>query len=232
MDTIHIINLEEHNPGYKDRNLIWCKVYFKMINADPNFEMLCEIDKWRFVALVMLELQIKQPIPLDLEYLKRKGFDFKKRAMSLTIQMLHNLIEVCNETVTQSRVEKSRKEEKREEKKEKHLDFVFLTPEEYKELTEKLGDSLTASLIEELNDYVGSKGVRYKSHYHTILSWSRRKAKEGKSGGGKTKLKPLFGKTCGERGCNLPAVYIDKSGDYDNYKCSVHLPASVKESYE
>lgn len=115
MDTIHIKSLEEHNPGYKDRNLIWCKIYFKMINADPNFEMLCEIDRWRFVALVMLELQIKEPVPLDQKYLTRKGFDFKKRPMSLTLQMLHNLVEVRNDSVTQIRVEKSRKEENREE---------------------------------------------------------------------------------------------------------------------
>lgn len=115
MDTIHIKSLEEHNPGYKDRNLIWCKVYFKMINADPNFEMLCETDKWRFVALVMLELQIKEPVPLDPKYLARKGFDFKKRPMSLTIQMLHNLVEVRNDSVTQIRVEKSRVDKKREE---------------------------------------------------------------------------------------------------------------------
>ena len=118
MKTIHIRELDKHNPGYKDRHLIWCKVYFKMINADPNFELLCEIDKWRFVALVMLELQLKEPVPLNEEYLKRKGFDFKKRSMSLSLQMLHNLVEcveVRNATVTQNRIEESRVEEKRKD---------------------------------------------------------------------------------------------------------------------
>ncbi len=133
MDAVHIKNLDLYNPGYKDRSLIWCKVYFSMINADPGFELLCEIDKWRFIALVMLELQLKKPVPLNEKYLERKGFDLDNRPMSLTLKMLHNLIEcvtedsnVCYAHVTQSRVEKSRIEEKRGEKKRK--DRLFPIP--------------------------------------------------------------------------------------------------------
>jgi hypothetical protein len=62
----------------------WFKCYFKMVNADPEFEMLCEVDKWRFIAFIMLELQYQKPIPLDNMYLSRKGFDLKKRSMSLS----------------------------------------------------------------------------------------------------------------------------------------------------
>lgn len=118
MDYLHVKNLEEFNPGYKDRELIWCKVYFSMINANPEFELLCETDKWRFVAFIMLELQTKKPVPLDPDYLIRKGFDLKKRSISLTLQMLHNSIEVCNAGVTQSRVEKIRIDKSIEDKKE------------------------------------------------------------------------------------------------------------------
>ena len=94
MDYIHVKNLEKYHPGYKDRNLKWFKCYFKMVNADPEFEMLCEVDKWRFVALIMLELQYQKPIPLDDNYFKRKGFGLKKRPMSLTLQMLQGSVEV------------------------------------------------------------------------------------------------------------------------------------------
>ena len=79
METIHVKNLEKYHPGYKDRNLIWCKTYFTMLNADPEFEMMCEIDKWRYVAFIMLEIQSKNPIPNDEAYLKRKGFDFNNK---------------------------------------------------------------------------------------------------------------------------------------------------------
>ena len=97
MSTIHVKNLEKYHPSYKDRNLIWCKTYFSMINSDPDFELLNEIDKWRFICFVMLELQIKKPIPLNEDYLIRKGFNLKKRPIALTLRMLHTLIEVCEE---------------------------------------------------------------------------------------------------------------------------------------
>lgn len=92
MKYVSIKNLDKYHAGYKDRTLIWCKVYFSMINSDPEFEMLDEIDKWRFIAFIILQLQSKKPIPIDNKYLSRKGFDLKKRPMSLTLQMLHNFI--------------------------------------------------------------------------------------------------------------------------------------------
>ena len=62
-------------------------------------------------------------------------------------------------------------------KEEKHIygEFknVFLTDEEYNKIQEK---GLTY-LIEELSGYIESKGKKYKSHYATILNWSRRQKK-------------------------------------------------------
>lgn len=54
----------------------------------------------------------------------------------------------------------------------KFKEFVFLTDSEYLKLIDKLGKSKTEEFIERLNNYIGSKGKKYKSHYHTILSWS------------------------------------------------------------
>lgn len=116
MQYVSIKNIERYHPGYADRSLIWCKVHFSMLNSDPEFEMLCEIDKWRFVAILILQLQTKKPVPIDQDYLSRKGFDYKKRDISLTLQMLHNFLTCVTEDenpcyalsenhVTQSRVE-------------------------------------------------------------------------------------------------------------------------------
>ena len=118
MDYIHVKNLEKYHPGYKDRNLLWCKIYFSMLNADPEFELVPEIDKWRFIAFVMLELQTKKPIPADITYLNRKGFDLKKRAISLTLKVLHNFIEVVTADEKLCGVDK---EEDKEEDKDKEL---------------------------------------------------------------------------------------------------------------
>lgn len=62
----------------------------------------------------------------------------------------------------------------KELKKDKHLEFVFLTKNEYQKLTEQYSISVIKSKIEDLNNYIGSKGKKYKSHYHTILAWLRR----------------------------------------------------------
>lgn len=125
MDYIYVKNLEKYHPGYKDRTLVWCKVYFTMMNGDPKFEMLEEIDQWRFVKLIMLQLQVKNGVPLDDTYLIRKGFDTRKRPISLTLKMLHEFIEIRNESVTQSRVYKE------EEYKEEERRSVSVTMESF-----------------------------------------------------------------------------------------------------
>jgi len=54
------------------------------------------------------------------------------------------------------------------------LEFVYLTDQEYKKLIELYGIERIKDLIDRLNNYVGSTGKKYNSHYHTILNWIRR----------------------------------------------------------
>ena len=66
------------------------------------------------------------------------------------------------------------------QKKNTYMDFVKLTTEEHSKLVTQFGDKGTLEWIDTLNTYIGSKGKRYKSHYFTILDWSRRvKQKQG-----------------------------------------------------
>ena len=58
-------------------------------------------------------------------------------------------------------------------------------------------------------------------------NWVKRDIKAAK-----TKLFPITGKTCSERGCHLPAVYKDTGGAYDFYCCKLHMPEAVKELYQ
>jgi hypothetical protein len=66
--------------------------------------------------------------------------------------------------------------------KHPHGEFgnVMLTDDEFAKLCEKCQDA--DSLITELDQYIESqgKGKKYKSHYATLLNWSRRKASESK----------------------------------------------------
>lgn len=63
------------------------------------------------------------------------------------------------------------------EVKKLHFDFVLLTEKEKQDLVGKFGEAGAKDRIENLNCYLGSKGDKYKSHYHTILNWDRREKK-------------------------------------------------------
>jgi len=75
----------------------------------------------------------------------------------------------------QSSVEKSSVE------KSKYMDCVLLTPEQYQKLIDQFGEKATKEKIEALNNYIESKGRKYKSHYHTILNWSRKDPPSGET---------------------------------------------------
>jgi len=137
--------------------------------------------------------------------------------------------EEFQKTSSKSSVVKSSVEKNREEKNI-YIEFVKLAENEHTKLTEKFGSEGTEQRIAALNDYIGSTGRKYKSHYHTILSWERKN--KGDMSVRKQKLLPLIGKTCSTTGCGMPAVYKDASGSYDRYACKDHLPDKVKEKYE
>ena len=58
--------------------------------------------------------------------------------------------------------------------KELYLSAVYLTKEEHSKLINRFGDEGVKQRIYDLNNGIMSKGYKYKSHYHTILSWERR----------------------------------------------------------
>lgn len=87
----------------------------------------------------------------------------------------------ANKELTTNKNEKNEKNVKNKglkeiykEKKLKHLDFVLLTEKEYLALIDSFGENKTKEWIERLNDYLGSTGKKYTSHYFTILSWNRK----------------------------------------------------------
>jgi len=68
--------------------------------------------------------------------------------------------------------------------KTQHLEFVYLTKEQHQKLLKRFGDNKTEGWIDTLNNYIGKIGVKkaeakYRSHYHTILSWANSETKKG-----------------------------------------------------
>lgn len=79
-----------------------------------------------------------------------------------------------NDNVNENVIEKEIYKEK-----EKYGEFknVLLTDEEY----HKLEKSNLLPYIEKLSSYIASKNKKYKSHYATILTWSRKDNSNNKS---------------------------------------------------
>lgn len=99
----------------------------------------------------------------------------------------------CNNDVTQENRDKSIDNRDKDIKsiKNKYGEFqnVLLTDEEF----QKVSEQGLLDILEELSGYIASSGKNYKSHYATILNWSRRKEKEAQSKKpGKLKSKPTY----------------------------------------
>jgi len=116
MQYIHVKRLEKYHPGYKDRDLRWAKIFFGMVQGDPDCELIeDEIDWARLIKFILLELQAKRPIPINTRYLMGKGIDVQIRPIELTIKMLHNFIEVVTQDQIKCGLDKDKEKEKEEE---------------------------------------------------------------------------------------------------------------------
>lgn len=181
MRYLHVRNLEKYQDGYKDRRHIWAKVHIDMIIGDEQCEALNEVDWGRLVRFIVLETCYGKKTPLDTNFLRRRGFDFKKRSLEDTLTQIAHFIDVTeddglrNEIVTKPspRIEESREEKNREDEREKHGShgLVLLTRLECQKLYKTMGERKAAEYIQKLELYIGSKGAKYVSHYMTILQW-------------------------------------------------------------
>lgn len=108
---------------------------------------------------------------------KENNYIQKDRYQPSKYLQIYNLDTICIQDVYtgKDRIELD-KVNKKEINKEKYGEFknVLLTDEEY----HKLEKSNLLPYIEKLSSYIASKGKKYKSHYATILNWSRKEHKE------------------------------------------------------
>ncbi|SHE47346.1 hypothetical protein SAMN02745164_00493 [Marinitoga hydrogenitolerans DSM 16785] len=113
------------------------------------------------------------------------GNEFKKvsHIETVTETVSGTVSETLSETLSETRyknididkdIDIIKKEKKFKKEKKKFLEFVFLKEEEYEKLVERFGKTIIDEYIEKLNNYIGSKGKKYKSHYHTILNWLKK----------------------------------------------------------
>lgn len=85
-----------------------------------------------------------------------------------------------NQQATNKQLTTNKNDKKVKNDKKKYAEHVTLTSDEYNKLVDKFGESDAKDRIERLNLYKGSKGVKYKSDYMTILSWAKKDEKSKK----------------------------------------------------
>ena len=91
------------------------------------------------------------------------------------------------------RIGKDRLGEDRIVNKQSYGEFknVLLTVEEHNALCTALTEPIVQTLIAELDEYIESKGVKYKSHRATIQTWARRRINDHILKARSTKLKVI-----------------------------------------
>jgi hypothetical protein len=182
-------------------NIVFVKFKLELLKDYRFTDKLNDSQKLVFLSLLLLAGMTDNKIPHDTSYIKRiLNLDMSpdtieegiKQIMAHYPKLLSDkgvisftkFEEIHNYKIGKPEIEKgveqnkkkNKEEEKEEDKKHKHLDFVFLTKKEYALLEERFKSNLPAK-IESLNNYIGSKGKKYKSHYHTLLNWARMEEK-------------------------------------------------------
>jgi hypothetical protein len=185
MQYIRIVNWEKFQQ-YKDREPKWIKMHRSLLK-DYEFNKLSDNHKAHLMLIWLLAAETGNEIPFDEKWIQ----DQIQAKSKINLKMLissgfietYTPVQDCteNEEDVYLETEKRQRREETEKRESKgvYREFVFLTDEEYQKLVESFGDKETSEYIDRLNDYIGSTGKKYKSHYHTILNWSRKDASYG-----------------------------------------------------
>lgn len=123
----------------------------------------------KFTFDLVTELYYNERLKQERE--KRSKFTDSRRSNRLS-KSLVSTTEGHMEDVNENRNVINIKKEYGEFKK------VTLSDEEYAKLVERFGEPNTQILIGELDTGIASKGYKYRSHYATILNWTRRKIQQ------------------------------------------------------
>ncbi len=178
MDYVKILEWETFQH-YSKRSPPWIKLYNSLLDNE-KFECLQDDSKVLLFCLWMLTSRKGNgKVPANPKYLYKHLPLSKKPNLQPLIQ--NGFIVICKQDDSkmiaegnQDATPETEQRQSRVETKQKYMEFVFLSSEEYKKLVSQFGEQGTTEKIKALNDYIGSKGKKYKSHYHTILMWERK----------------------------------------------------------
>jgi len=141
-------NMAIHKAREKLNNMNLITITKKGNSQDLTYSFQKDYEKWK-------------PLPKKVSVTQKGNRCYPKRLKTVT-KKVYNI----------------QKKENNIQKKEKFLEFVYLTNKEYEKLILAHGEPLIKEYISKLNNYIGSTGKRYKSHYHTLLNWLSKEPKQ------------------------------------------------------
>ena len=187
-------------PGYSCEDLKWSKEVLNKGLIEVLTEGMISYDKLTGVVFIKKYL-CHNPIT-NPNQLKAAKKIVKSLPKTFILQELKELVEVLPEGLTKGLLEvlgegilytvpapvgslsvKSKQVKEGNSSKKRYGNFVMLTAVEHKSLTKDLTKPVLGEYIDKINEYIGSSGKSYKSHYYTILSWVRRDNERAKEGG-------------------------------------------------
>ena len=169
---------------FKERRPPWIKLYRDILD-DPEWHELDPLSAKVLVMLWLIASESEGTLP-SVKNLTFRLRIFEKQLLSILSKLSHFLRQdditqisrgYQDDTPEGETETEAYKEEGEGEKnpppplKITFLEYVKLTESEESKLVSKYGQQTTDSYISRLNNYIGSKGKKYRSHYHTILNW-------------------------------------------------------------
>lgn len=198
MEFLKVHDWDDFRYHKDDRPLNWICVYHKILD-NYKFETLSDAEFGQLVKIWLFAARQDNKIPNDPNFIQKKCSLSQKPNISKFIEL--NFLESYTDddtsvrirTISYESVPKLSKVSKEKKDKECHLQYVFLLPEEYERLIEDYGQTVVDSKIEDLNNYIGSKGKKYKDHNLTLRAWLKKDGVkiDGNGENGKRHLGPF-----------------------------------------
>ncbi len=187
-------------------NIVFVKFKLELLKDYRFTDRLNDAQKLVYLSLLLLAGMTDNAIPHDARYIKRVlNIDMSPETIEESIKHIMECYpkllsdkefisfskfeEIHNYKIGKPEIEKgleqnkNKKKNKEEEEKKTHLENVYLTDKEYETLKARFGGLTAESYIERLSNYIAQFGKdKYKSHYHTILNWSKRDESDKSSG--------------------------------------------------
>lgn len=192
-DYLEIVNWHEYQAR-TDKELPWLKLWGKLFLRSWWQEME---DDLKVFPIILLDTarRFNNKLPRNIDYYTR-NYNIKASKNRLvdcskllcSIDFLSDDMSDCSPSPSPYPSKSLVLEKESEKKPFGESQAVRLSEEEFSKLVQRFGQAGAEARICRLENYILSKGKRYKSHYHTILNWASKDGEKSLSvGDGLTK---------------------------------------------